>query len=108
MRYFTHLIFEKDLKKNFSVKKLISTSKQRAEHPSAGGNTQHLDLNNILKTLINIPFEIFFAGRASVKVMQSYAGLHRYLNLAKSSSGYSTLGNTTLVTCSIHMDFLQR
>ena len=31
----------KQVKQN-SVKKLISTSQRRAEHPFAGGNTQHL------------------------------------------------------------------
>ena len=33
---------EKDVKSCFSVKKLISTSEQHAEHPLTGGNTQQV------------------------------------------------------------------
>ena len=36
-----------DGKSCFSVKKLISTSEQRAEHPFAGRNTQHINTNFI-------------------------------------------------------------
>ena len=40
-------MIEKDLKSCFSIKKLISTSKQRAEHPLAGWNTQQKNFNYI-------------------------------------------------------------
>ena len=36
LRYFMHLMIVKDLNICFSIKNLISTSKQRAEHPLAG------------------------------------------------------------------------
>ena len=40
MHYFLHFMTKKEVKRYFSIKKLISTSKLHAEHPFAGRNTQ--------------------------------------------------------------------
>ena len=42
LHYFIHFMTKKYAKSCFSVKKLISTSEQRAKHPFAGQNTQEL------------------------------------------------------------------
>ena len=42
LHYFIHFMSKKYAKSGFRVKKLISTSKQRAEHPLAGQNTQQM------------------------------------------------------------------
>ena len=42
-------MIEKDLKSCFRVKKMISTSERRAEHPFAGRNTQQLTFSPFLR-----------------------------------------------------------
>ena len=50
---------EKDVKSCFSIKKLISISERRAEHPFAGRNTQHIKVLSTLTKLALITIKTF-------------------------------------------------
>ena len=52
------LMTEKDVKSCFSIKKLISISERRDEHPFAGRNTQHIKVLSTLTKLALITIKL--------------------------------------------------